>query len=107
MVTDVRFQYATPLHKIDTEGHNHVVKGGEVSVTRVDSLINCVKFTLWHRSCKATASRECGFSISQFSSDDDIFPECKRLRILVHKVINKTGHRTIFGPISYTENDGS
>ena len=79
----------------------------EVSVTQVDSLINCVKFTLWHRSCKATASRECGFSISQFSSDDDIFPECKRLRILVHKVINKTGHRTIFGPISYTENDGS
>ena len=79
----------------------------EVSVTQVDSLINCVKFTLWHRSCKATASRECGFSISQFSSDDDIFPECKRLRILVRKVINKTGHRTIFGPISYTENDGS
>ena len=30
MVTDVRFQYTTPLHKIDTEGHNHrdVDKGG-------------------------------------------------------------------------------
>ena len=28
MVTDVRFQYATPLHKIDTGGHNHFDKGG-------------------------------------------------------------------------------
>ena len=28
MVTDVRIQYATPLRKIDTGGHNHVIKGG-------------------------------------------------------------------------------
>ena len=28
MVTDVRFQYITPLHKVDTGGHNHVDKGG-------------------------------------------------------------------------------